>query len=162
MTSTAAKKAPLATDAASYLIGAPNQGPRSTRSDDMLGISAELTSRSATQYTEQRQSAAASTVTSSLAKESGWTLSGSVEPNFSFAATPSVKAVDWPRATTFSAVQEWEGYVVGVNDGFLIAHLIDLTADAHRAGEEAQIASLRKRLAELESKVAKSGSARTK
>ena len=37
------------------------------------------------------------------------------------------------------AVQEWEGYVVAVDDKVFVAHLIDLTAGATRAEEEAVI-----------------------
>lgn len=37
------------------------------------------------------------------------------------------------------AVQEWEGYVVAMDDKAFVAHLVDLTADATYAGEEAII-----------------------
>ena len=36
-------------------------------------------------------------------------------------------------------VQEWEGYVVAMDDKVFVAHLIDLTAGATYAGEEATI-----------------------
>ncbi len=39
----------------------------------------------------------------------------------------------------FHALQEWEGYVVGIEDDAFVARLVDLTADASYEGEEAVI-----------------------
>ena len=42
-------------------------------------------------------------------------------------------------AETFHALQEWEGYVVEINDTNFTARLTDLTTGATYAGEEAEI-----------------------
>lgn len=53
--------------------------------------------------------------------------------------------VDFPLPTrsrqtpSFHALQEWEGYVVEINDADFTARLTDLTAGASYAGEEADI-----------------------
>jgi len=41
------------------------------------------------------------------------------------------------RPATFSALQEWEGYVVAVTDTHMIANLVNLTAGSTRATEQA-------------------------
>ena len=40
---------------------------------------------------------------------------------------------------TFSALREWEGYIVRVTDTHILADLIDLTKGANRANEQAEI-----------------------
>ena len=47
--------------------------------------------------------------------------------------------VRWSPPVTFHALQEWEGYVTEINDTEFTASLIDLTAGATFAGEEANI-----------------------
>ncbi len=42
------------------------------------------------------------------------------------------------RPATFSALQEWEGYVVAVTDTHMIANLVNLTAGSTRATEQAE------------------------
>lgn len=44
-----------------------------------------------------------------------------------------------PPATTFHAIQEWEGYVVAIGEREFVAHLIDLTAGSSHEEEEAAI-----------------------
>ncbi len=44
-----------------------------------------------------------------------------------------------PRATTFHALQEWEGYVVEIAENEFTANLVDLTAGRSRETEEATI-----------------------
>lgn len=39
----------------------------------------------------------------------------------------------------FVALQEWEGYVTEIREHEFVAHLLDITADAKRAEEEATI-----------------------
>jgi len=43
------------------------------------------------------------------------------------------------RGTTFSALQEWEGYVVSISETHLVANLVNLTTGSKRADEEAEI-----------------------
>ncbi len=52
---------------------------------------------------------------------------------------PVVRPVNWTRANTFSALQEWEGVVVAVTPDHIVASLVDLTAGKRRATEEAHI-----------------------
>ena len=44
-----------------------------------------------------------------------------------------------PRRATLHALQEWEGHVVEMDDKAFVAHLVDLTAGAAYAEEEATI-----------------------
>jgi|SRR5215467_1336323 len=43
-----------------------------------------------------------------------------------------------PQAT-FSPLQEWEGYVVSLTDTHVLANLVDLTSEATRPGQQAEI-----------------------
>lgn len=60
---------------------------------------------------------------------------------------PSVaRVLDWPkvsevrpRTTTFYAQQEWEGYVVAIDETEFTARLVDLTVGASYEEEEAEI-----------------------
>jgi hypothetical protein len=52
---------------------------------------------------------------------------------------PVVRRVNWTRANTFSALQEWEGVVVAITPDHIVASLVDLTAGKSRATEEALI-----------------------
>jgi len=52
---------------------------------------------------------------------------------------PIVRRVNWTRANTFSALQEWEGVVVAITPDHIVASLVDLTAGKSRATEEALI-----------------------
>jgi hypothetical protein len=52
---------------------------------------------------------------------------------------PVVRRVNWTRANTFSALQEWEGVVVAITPNHIVASLVDLTAGKSRATEEAHI-----------------------
>jgi hypothetical protein len=54
-------------------------------------------------------------------------------------SAPVVRPVNWTRANTFSALQEWEGVVVEVTSDHVVASLVDLTAGKTRATEEALI-----------------------
>lgn len=53
--------------------------------------------------------------------------------------SPVFRPVNWTRANTFSAVQEWEGVVVAISPEHIVASLVDLTAGKKRATEEAHI-----------------------
>ena len=61
---------------------------------------------------------------------------GTVRPRVIDPAPASLSPV--PRAS-FHALQEWEGYVLEVEDGDLVARLVDLTAGAPLEEEEAII-----------------------
>ncbi len=45
----------------------------------------------------------------------------------------------WPAATTFHALQEWEGYVLEISDTDFVARLVDLTTGSLHEEEEADI-----------------------
>jgi hypothetical protein len=47
-------------------------------------------------------------------------------------------AVRRPRAT-FTALQEWEGYVICVTESHVLANLVDLTSNSTRPDEQAEI-----------------------
>jgi hypothetical protein len=49
-----------------------------------------------------------------------------------------ISALTRPRAT-FVPLQEWEGYVVALNSSHVVANLVDLTNDAQRPDEQADI-----------------------
>jgi hypothetical protein len=59
--------------------------------------------------------------------------------NGSLFASPILQPVNWTRANTFTALQEWEGIIIAVNADHLVVNLVDLTAGKSRATEEAQI-----------------------
>jgi hypothetical protein len=52
---------------------------------------------------------------------------------------PVVRSVNWTRANTFTALQEWEGVVLAITSDHILVSLVDLTAGKNRATEEAQI-----------------------
>jgi hypothetical protein len=49
------------------------------------------------------------------------------------------KLIKLARGATFSALQEWEGYVVAIFPTHFVANLVNLTAGSSRADEEAEI-----------------------
>jgi hypothetical protein len=65
-------------------------------------------------------------------------ISVNAKPN-GYLSTPDVRPVNWTRANTFAALQEWEGVVTAINSDHLVASLVDITAGKTRATEEAQI-----------------------
>ena len=83
------------------------------------------------------------------AAETPFTWKGGVKPLVTdlMQTRPSVAPVlIWPKAsaqrprtTTFHARQEWEGYVVAIDETKFTARLVDLTAEASYEEEEAEI-----------------------
>jgi hypothetical protein len=55
-------------------------------------------------------------------------------------ATPALGMATLTRPqASFSPLQEWEGYVVSLTDTRVIANLVDLTSEAARPGQQAEI-----------------------
>ena len=68
-------------------------------------------------------------------------------PDHTRSRNPDIPVMDFlppvatsrPHMATFHALQEWEGYVVDIEDGTFVARLVDLTAGHSHESEEAII-----------------------
>lgn len=64
---------------------------------------------------------------------------GSQKTTKPWETSPVVRPVNWTRANTFSALQEWEGEILAVENEHIAVSLVDLTARKRRATEHTRI-----------------------
>src|SRR5262249_22454391 len=98
---------------------------------------ARITARLIGRYVDRERALAAVTLNGATQKMRP--TSETKEARHSYWSPPKMRAVNWTRANTFVAVQEWEGVVESITPDHIVASLVDLTAGKNRATETAEI-----------------------
>jgi hypothetical protein len=124
--------------AASFDVAVPsgNSGAEPQRLD---ATKAQITARLIRRYVDRQKELAFVKYRGALQDVEPISGAPPSEKRNSYWTAPVVRPVNWTRANTFSALQEWEGVVVAITPDHIVTSLVDLTAGKNRATEEAQI-----------------------
>jgi hypothetical protein len=124
--------------AAPFDVAVPsgNSGAEPQRFD---ATKAQITARLIGRYVDLQKGLASAKYRGARQEVSPISEAATNEKRHSNWTAPVVRPVNWTRANTFSALQEWEGVIVAITPDHIVASLVDLTAGKSRATEEAHI-----------------------